>query len=58
MPDKRRIRGFYISDEEKVYLERYLAVIKECPEEKKRSVICTVDAYFNHGRDKNKEKGG
>ncbi|OGP12978.1 MAG: hypothetical protein A2052_03705 [Deltaproteobacteria bacterium GWA2_54_12] len=45
----RRIRGFYVSDEERAFLERYLAVIRECPEEKVHAATFTVDTYFcNH----------
>lgn len=44
----KRIRGFHVTDEEKAYLERYLRVIRECPEEKVFAVTRTVDIYFEH----------
>lgn len=49
--DMRRIRGFYVSDEERVLLERYLTVIRECTPGKVQAVSFTVDAYFNNLKD-------
>lgn len=44
----RRIRGFYVSDEEHAHIKRYLAVIRECPGEKVRAVTFTVDTYYQN----------
>jgi hypothetical protein len=55
----KRIRGFYVSDEERAFLERYLAVIMECPEEKVHAATFTVDTYFyNHTKGTGHEKRG
>lgn len=48
----RRIRGFYVSDEEKAYLERYLTVIRECSGEQQIGVTHTVDTYFKNLQNK------
>lgn len=44
----RRIRGFYVSEEEKGYLERYLTVIRECTEDQVKGATYTVDAYYGN----------
>ena len=58
----RRIHGFYVSDEEKAFLERYLTVIRECSGKKVSSATFTVDTYFyNHTKGtgfSKHEKGG
>lgn len=48
----RRSCDFYVSDEEKSYLERYLTVIRECSEDKVMAVTFTVDTYFKHLQNK------
>lgn len=44
----RRIRGFHVTEEEKAHLERYLRVLRECPEEKKQAAAHTVDTYYEN----------